>query len=65
MKMEALKLALIKWSKAMKKKRRNIPQRLERRLVELIKGNQDDELMAELLDVKIQLNREMKKQEAY
>lgn len=57
--------ALMEWSKTMRRNRGDTSKKLGSRLVNIIDGDMDDESMVELLNIKLKLNWEMEKQEAY
>lgn len=61
-KLHSTKVALVSWSRKVRLKRKELSQKLERRLAILIDGQLDDENITELLDVKLHLKREMDKQ---
>lgn len=64
-KLQDIRETLLKWSCHVRKKRGAMAKNLEKRLKELISGQCDDTSMAKMLDIKIQLNWEMEKQEVY
>lgn len=64
-KLHATELALTRCSKTVSKRRGGVSASSEKKLADLIEGPRNDESMVDLLDVKLQLNWEMEKQEAY
>ncbi|KAH1092072.1 hypothetical protein J1N35_019329 [Gossypium stocksii] len=64
-KLEYIHIGLQRWGKNIKGERERRSKNLRERLVELDGMARDDDTLAEIIDVKLELNQEMEKEEMY
>ncbi|XP_040942293.1 uncharacterized protein [Gossypium hirsutum] len=64
-KIEILQISLSKWAKSIKKERKGLTDKLTKVLEDLMEKERDDDIMAQIIDMRIHLNMEIDKEEMY